>query len=64
VLTPGQQRNIGAGRLLQDLMTRDFIREHFSYRFVVHDDGTRALKVERAVRAGSLPAGRPFLNPL
>jgi len=63
-LTSGQQDDIGAGRLLLDQMTRSFIREHLSYRFVVHQDGAQALAVERAVRAGSLPAGRPYLNPL
>jgi hypothetical protein len=63
-LTPGQQRDIGEGRLLLDQMTRSFIREHLSYRFVVHRDGAQALAVERAVRAGGLPAGQPYLNPL
>jgi hypothetical protein len=56
-LTSGQQRDIGAGRLLLDQMTRSFIREHLSYRFVVHQDGAQALAAERAVRAGSLPQG-------
>lgn len=63
-LTPGQQRDIGEGRLLLDQMTRSFIREHLGYRFVVYTDGAQALAVERAVRAGGLPAGRPYLNPL
>ncbi len=63
-LTPGQQREIGQGRLLLDQMTKTFIREHLSYRFAVHRDGAQALAVERAVRSGSLPAGRPYLNPL
>jgi hypothetical protein len=63
VLTPGQQRDIGAGSLLLDHLTKDFIRENFSYRFVIHDDGAQALAVEQAVRAGSLSAGRPYLNP-
>ena len=63
-LTPGQQREIAAGQLLLDQMTRSFIRGHLSYRFAVHHDGAEALAVERAVRAGSLPAGRPYLNPL
>ncbi len=63
-LTPGQQRDIGEGRLLLDQMTRSFIREYLSYRFVVHRDGAQALAVERAVRAGGLPAGQPYLNPL
>jgi len=63
-LTPGQQREIGEGRLLLDVMTRNFIRSHLGYRFMVYGDGAEALAVERAVRAGGLPAGRPFLNPL
>ena len=64
VLTAVQQREIGQGRLLLDQLTRSFIRDHLSYRFAVYGDGAEALAVERAVRAGGLPAGRPYLNPL
>ena len=63
-LTPGQQRDVGTGRLLLDQMTRDFIREYLSYRFALLHDGAQALAVERAVRAGSLSVGQPYLNPL
>ena len=63
-LTSAQQRDIAAGLLLLDQMTRSLIREHLSYRFMVHQDGAQALAVERAVRAGSLSVGRPYLNPL
>jgi hypothetical protein len=63
-LKPGQQRRIADGRVLLDQMTRNFIREHLGYRYAIHPDGTTALAVERAVRAGSLAAGKPFLNPL
>jgi hypothetical protein len=63
-LAAAQQREIGQGRLLLDQLTRGFIRDHLSYRFAVHGDGAQALGVERAVRAGGLPAGRPYLNPL
>jgi hypothetical protein len=63
-LTPGQQREIADGRLLLDQMTRSFIREHLGYRCAIHPDGTTALAAERAVRAGGLAAGKPFLNPL
>jgi hypothetical protein len=56
-LTSAQQHDIGAGRLLLDQTTRSFIREHLSYRFMVHQDGVQAFAVERAVRAGSLPQG-------
>lgn len=64
VLTPGQLQDIGQGHLLLDQMTKTYIREHISYRFLVYRDGTEALAAERAVRAGGLPAGLPYLNPL
>jgi hypothetical protein len=63
-LTPGQQHDIGQGQLLLDRLTRDYIREHLGYRFLVCRDGEEALAVERSIRAGQLPAGRPYLNPL
>jgi hypothetical protein len=63
-LTAVQQREIGQGRLLLDQLTRSFIRDHLNYRFAVYGDGAEALAVERAVRAGSLPTGQPYLNPL
>jgi hypothetical protein len=63
-LTAAQQRQIGAGQLLLDQLTRTFIREQLSYRFAVYADGFEALAVERAVRGGALSAGCPYLNPL
>jgi hypothetical protein len=63
-LTAAQQHAIGLGDLLLDQLTKSYIREHLSYRFLLCRDGTQAHATERAVRAGSLPAGRPYLNPL
>ncbi|GII34138.1 hypothetical protein Pmi06nite_75800 [Planotetraspora mira] len=63
-LTPEQQSDIGGGRLLLDQLTKSYIRKHLSYRFQICRDGSEALSVERAARAGILPAGRPYLNPL
>ena len=63
-LTPEQLRDIGRGHLLLDQLTRSYIRERLTYRFCVCQDGADADALERAVRAGSLPAGRPYLNPL
>jgi hypothetical protein len=59
-----QQQDVGRGKLLLDQMTKDFIRAHLSYRFVVYPDGAEALVAERALRAGQSSAGRPYLNPL
>lgn len=63
-LTPAQQSDIGSGRLLLDQLTRTYIHDHLTFRFQVYRDRTAALAAERAIRAGSLPAGRPHLNPL
>ena len=63
-LTPDQLRGIGQGELLLDQMTKDFIRRHLSYRFVVYPSGAEALAAERDVRAGQSSAGRPYMNPL
>lgn len=63
-LAPHQQRDIGEGKLLLDQLTKDFIRTQLSYRFAVYPSGAEALAVERALRAGQSPAGRPYLNPL
>jgi hypothetical protein len=62
--TADQQRQIASGLLLLDQMTRQFIRRYLGYRYTIHPDGAEALAAERAVRAGGLAAGRPFLNPL
>ena len=63
-LTRGQQQEIGAGTLSLDALTRDYIREHFAYRFVVTSDGAEALELEREVKRGALEVGQPLLNPL
>jgi hypothetical protein len=63
-LTPDQLRDLGGGHLLLDQLTRNYIRERLTYRFQVCRDGAAAYAMERVVRAGRLPAGRPYLNPL
>jgi hypothetical protein len=64
VLTAHQQHQIGAGQLLLDQTTKQFIHDQLGYRYAVVADGAQALALEREVRAGKLRAGRPFLNPL
>jgi hypothetical protein len=59
-----QLRQIGEGDLSLDQLTKTFICGQLSYRFLICPDGRQALDLERRVRAGSLPAGRPYLNPL
>lgn len=63
-LTPEQQQQLAEGKLSLDQMTREFIRRHFTYRFVVVADPSEVLDLERQVRAGAMSSGLPFLNPL
>ena len=61
-LSPDQLASLGNGELL-DEMTREYIRSHLSYRYVVVEDGKAALSLEREVQEGALSAGKPLLNP-
>lgn len=63
-LTRDQQQAIASDQLRLDHMTRDFIRQNLTYRYLVCRDGAETLEIERSVRAGQLPAGCPYLNPL
>lgn len=62
-LLPDQQAEVGAGKLSLDALTRQYIHDHFSYRYVVTKDGSQGLALERQIQAGALKAGKPFLNP-
>lgn len=63
-LTVEKQDAVARGDLLLDGLTRDYIRTRLTYRFVVQQSVVEARLLERAVQAGLLPAGRPYLNPL
>ena len=63
-LTRKQQQEIGSGKLSLDALTRDYIREHLTYRFVATGDGAEAFEIERQVQRGALRTGQPLLNPL
>ena len=62
-LTRGQQQ-IRLGALSLDVLTRDFIRANFAYRYVVTPDSVAAFTIERDVQRGALATGKPFLNPI
>jgi hypothetical protein len=63
-LTPSQQHQLGAGSLSLDGLTRQFVHDRLSYRFVVTADGIEAARLEAEVRRGALSVGPPYLNPL
>jgi hypothetical protein len=62
-LSDEQQAQIGDGVLSLDVLTRQYIREHFEYRYVTLPNGKDAFALEREVQRGVLTVGKPFLNP-
>ena len=63
-LESDQIAEVSRGELSLDHLTRVFIREFLTYRYVVLPDGDSAYLLENEVRRGGLGAGPPFLNPL
>ena len=57
------QRKLADGELLLDGLTRKFIREKLSYRFITTEGSEAARRIESQVRKGILKAGKPLLNP-
>ena len=57
-------RAITAGTESFDRLTRAFVHHHLTYSFVEVLDGSAALAVEAAARAGGMTVGPPTLNPL
>ena len=62
-LTKGQIQQVGSGSLSLDQLTREFIHQHLTYRFVTVDDGTEALALEAYIKANGLSGKQPILNP-
>lgn len=54
---------LARGEQLLDGLTRRFIRQELSYRFITTDGSESARRIEGQVRAGILKAGKPLLNP-
>lgn len=55
---------ISTGRRSFDAFVRQYIHKHLGYRFSLCGDGAEALALERKVRLGDWPKGKPLLNPL
>ena len=62
-LTEEQRLELGSGKLSGDALTRSFIRQHLSYRFVLTGSLSEALAIETQLAKGESSAGRPLLNP-
>jgi len=57
-----EREAIAAGTLSMDQKIRDYVRAHFSFRYVEVDDYATAKALENAVKAGNL-GDVPYLNP-
>jgi hypothetical protein len=55
---------VANGSLSLDALTRAFVHEQLSYRFVATTDYAQAMRLESSIKRYGLPqAGRPLLNP-
>jgi hypothetical protein len=63
-LTTEQQTQVGDGALSLDALTKKYIHDNLSYRYVTVSSGSQALALEREMQRGALSVGKPFLNPL
>jgi hypothetical protein len=63
-LSDQQQSQIGDGVLSLDALTRQYIYDHFEYRYVTVRNGKDAFALEREVQRGAHNVGKPFLNPI
>ena len=62
-LTQEMLAHIGQGSVSLDDLTRHYIRERLSYRFIQVNDARTARHLEKVIRCGALAAGKPLLNP-
>ena len=61
--TQADLTDVAAGRVSLDERTKDYIRKHLSYRFVVTDSGQHARELEGSIQLGALDGRKPLLNP-
>lgn len=62
-LTREQQEQIGQGRLLLDDVTKKYIHDQFTYRYIKTKDGQEAFDLEREIQKNGLGGQLPELNP-
>ena len=64
-LSADDLKDIAQGERRLDLLVREYIQTHFSYRYVLTETGAEARSIENQIRTEGLPGvGKPFLNPI
>jgi hypothetical protein len=61
-LTPTSIEDITAGRHSMDAHIRTYIHANLGYRFLTLPSGKAALEIERRIKNGAWPHGKPFLS--
>jgi hypothetical protein len=63
-LTEEQMQGLARGDRILDALTKQYIRDHLTYRVVVTENGEAARTLEALIRREGLPnSGRPLINP-
>jgi hypothetical protein len=63
-LTPEDLPKYASGAYRLDYKTKDFIREHLNYQYVVVATSAEASRIESEARSGESLQQKPLLNPL
>ena len=62
-LTLPQISEISAGALSFDSLVKEYNHNHLAFRVHETATDTEAKDIEKTIKAGNWPAGKPFLNP-
>jgi hypothetical protein len=62
-LTAEDFASVASGRHSLDAYVRRYIHQHLGYRFSVCGDGAEAAAIQRQIKRGEWPMGKPLLNP-
>ena len=46
-----------------DSLTKQYIRDHLEYQFIIVDSSKKAYEIERKARRGEVFGEKPLLNP-
>ena len=62
-LTPADIEDVSAGRHQMDAHVRKYIHANLGYRLAILPDGKTARELEKLIKNGAWPQGKPLLNP-
>ena len=63
-LTADQQSQMSTGLLTLDILTRQYIHQHFHYQYLIVGQSKVAFAIERLCQGGHIFNQKPYLNPI